>query len=158
MDKIDLNILSALQNDGRLTNVELADKIGLSPSPCLRRVKRLEQDGVITSYRATIARSQIGLTMTVFVDVTLDNHRDQASNEFEKAVIDMTNVVSCHLVSGSADYRLEVVVSHLMAYETFLKKLQSLPYVKDIHSNFAIRAVKTNAPLPLSESASNHRE
>ena len=149
MDKIDLEILAKLQADGRLTNVDLAEQVNLSPSPCLRRVKRLEEMGVITHYRATLARTEVGFTMTIFVDVTLDNHRDHASQEFEDAVLLMENVISCFLISGAADYRLEVVVKDLKDYEQQLKQLQTLPFVKDIQSNFAIRAIKTNAPLPL---------
>ncbi|WP_372737800.1 Lrp/AsnC family transcriptional regulator [Neptunomonas sp.] len=149
MDKMDLKIAALLQHDGRLTNVELADKIGLSPSPCLRRVKKLEDEGVITGYYAALDRQQIGLGMTIFVDVSLDNHRDEASVQFEQAILEMNNVISCFVVSGASDYRLEVVVSDLLSYEAWLKTLQRLSVVKDIQSNFAIRAVKTRAPLPI---------
>ncbi|SFG31615.1 Lrp/AsnC family transcriptional regulator [Neptunomonas qingdaonensis] len=149
MDKMDLKIAALLQHDGRLTNVELADKIGLSPSPCLRRVKKLEDESVITGYYAALDRQQIGLGMTIFVDVSLDNHRDEASVQFEQAILEMNNVISCFVVSGASDYRLEVVVSDLLSYEAWLKTLQRLSVVKDIQSNFAIRAVKTRAPLPI---------
>lgn len=149
IDKVDLLILAKLQENGRLSNVELSEHVHLSPSPCLRRVKRLEDSGIIRHYRASVARTEVGFGMTVFVDVTLDNHRDQASLEFEQAIIAMPNVLSCFVISGMADYRLEVVVQDLQGYETTLKQLQTLPFVKDIHSNFAIRAVKTDAPLPL---------
>jgi Lrp/AsnC family leucine-responsive transcriptional regulator len=149
MDKVDYKIASLLQQDGRLSNVELSDKIDLSPSPCLRRVKKLEEEGVITGYYAALDRQLIGLGMTIFVDVSLDNHRDEASLQFESAILAMDNVISCFVVSGASDYRLEVVVSDLLTYEAWLKTLQRLPIVKDIQSNFAIRAVKTTAPLPL---------
>lgn len=149
MDAIDFNIIQALQEDGRLSNVELAERINLSPSPCLRRVKRLEQDGVITSYRANLNREKAGLPMTIFVDVTLDNNKDHASTEFEMAVLEKAYVISCFLVSGVADYRLEIVTKDLKGYEEALKQTQSLPHVKSINSNFAIRAVKTAASLPL---------
>lgn len=149
MDKTDFKIAALLQYDGRLTNVELADKIGLSPSPCLRRVKKLEDEGVITGYYAALDRQQIGLGMTIFVDVSLDNHRDEASVQFEQAVLAMQNVISCFVVSGASDYRLEVVVADLLNYERWLKTLQRLSVVKDIQSNFAIRAVKTSTPLPI---------
>jgi Lrp/AsnC family leucine-responsive transcriptional regulator len=149
MDKVDYKIASLLQQDGRLSNVELSDKIDLSPSPCLRRVKKLEEEGVITGYYAALDRQLIGLGMTIFVDVSLDNHRDEASLQFESAILEMDNVISCFVVSGASDYRLEVVVSDLLTYEAWLKTLQRLPIVKDIQSNFAIRAVKTTAPLPL---------
>ncbi|WP_240009614.1 Lrp/AsnC family transcriptional regulator [Marinomonas algicola] len=149
IDKTDLNILGILQKEGRLTNVELAEKINLSPSPCLRRVKKLEEQGVITRYKASVARTEVGFTMTIFVDVTLENHRDQASTAFEEAILNMPNVISCFVISGMADYHLEVVVRDLQHYEIILKKIQTLPFVKDIHSNFAIRTIKTDAPLPL---------
>ncbi|BBB29940.1 Lrp/AsnC family transcriptional regulator [Neptunomonas japonica] len=149
MDKSDYKIASLLQQDGRLSNVELSDKIDLSPSPCLRRVKKLEEEGVITGYYAALDRQLVGLGMTIFVDVSLDNHRDEASLQFEDAILSMENVISCFVVSGASDYRLEVVVSDLLTYEAWLKTLQRLPIVKDIQSNFAIRAVKTTAPLPL---------
>ncbi|MGY8870795.1 MAG: Lrp/AsnC family transcriptional regulator [Pseudomonadales bacterium] len=149
MDKVDYKIASLLQQDGRLSNVELSDKIDLSPSPCLRRVKKLEEEGVITGYYAALDRQLIGLGMTIFVDVSLDNHRDEASLQFESAILAMDKVISCFVVSGASDYRLEVVVSDLLTYEAWLKTLQRLPIVKDIQSNFAIRAVKTTAPLPL---------
>jgi Lrp/AsnC family leucine-responsive transcriptional regulator len=149
MDAIDFNIIQALQEDGRLSNVELAERINLSPSPCLRRVKRLEQDGIITSYRANLNREKAGLPMTIFVDVTLDNNKDHASTEFENAVLEKAYVISCFLVSGVADYRLEIVTKDLKGYEEALKQTQSLPHVKSINSNFAIRAVKTAASLPL---------
>ncbi|WP_028468968.1 Lrp/AsnC family transcriptional regulator [Neptunomonas japonica] len=149
MNKVDYKIASLLQQDGRLSNVELSDKIDLSPSPCLRRVKKLEEEGVITGYYAALDRQLVGLGMTIFVDVSLDNHRDEASLQFESAILAMHNVISCFVVSGASDYRLEVVVSDLLTYEAWLKTLQRLPIVKDIQSNFAIRAVKTTAPLPL---------
>lgn len=149
MDKMDLKIAALLQHNGRLSNVELADKIGLSASPCLRRVKKLEDKGVITGYYAALDRQQINLGMTIFVDVSLDNHRDEASQQFEQAILEMDSVISCFVVSGASDYRLEVVVSDLLSYETWLKTLQRLSVVKDIQSNFAIRPVKTRAPLPI---------
>jgi Lrp/AsnC family leucine-responsive transcriptional regulator len=149
MDKVDYKIASLLQQDGRLSNVELSDKIDLSPSPCLRRVKKLEEEGVITGYYAALDRQLVDLGMTIFVDVSLDNHRDEASLQFESAILAMDNVISCFVVSGASDYRLEVVVSDLLTYEAWLKTLQRLPIVKDIQSNFAIRAVKTSAPLPI---------
>lgn len=150
MDNTDILILQALQEDGRLTNVELAEKVNLSASPCLRRVKRLEQTGAISHYSANLEREKVGLTMTVFVDVTLDKHTSQIINDFEHAIIAMPNVLACFMVSGSADYRLEIIAQDLKHYEKVLKQVQSLPNIKGINSNFAIRAVKTTAALPLS--------
>lgn len=149
MDQIDFNILKALQANGRLTNVELAEKVNLSPSPCLRRVKRLENDNVLTSYSAHIDRAKVGLSMTVFVDISLDTNKHPSSDRFEQAIIALDNVVSAHLVSGLADYRIEVVVPNLKTYEEVLKLIQNLPMVNSINSNFAIRSFKTSGSLPL---------
>ncbi|MFC3123184.1 Lrp/AsnC family transcriptional regulator [Agaribacter flavus] len=149
MDTLDIKILKELQRDGRLSNVELSEAINLSPSPCLRRVKKLEASSVITGYSVTLDRDSVGLGMTVFVDVSLDNHQELATSAFEANVVLFDNVISCHEVSGASDYRLEVVVANLKGYESVLKQIQQLPHVKDIQSNFAIRTVKSGAPLPL---------
>ena len=110
LDAIDCRIVSALQSDGRLTNIDLADRIGLSPSPCLRRVKRLEREGYIEAYRAVLQRDRVGLGFSVFVGVKIDGHANERALGFEKAVVAMPEVVACHLVSGESDYFLEVVV------------------------------------------------
>lgn len=151
LDALDHKILDALQDDGRLTNVELADRIGLSASPCLRRVKRLEADGVIGGYRAILDRRRVGLSLTVFVGLKVDRHADEAATTGMWAAIDaMPEVVSCHIVSGESDYLLEVVVPDLEYYEGFLLgTLLKLPLVRDVRSSFAIRRVKQAGPLPL---------
>jgi Lrp/AsnC family leucine-responsive transcriptional regulator len=150
LDAIDRHILETLQADGRLSVVELADRVGLSPSPCLRRLKRLEADGHIAGYRALLSREQVGLGLTVFVGVKVDGHRDANAMALQQAIKAMPEVVSAHLVSGEADFLLEVVVPDLRRYEEFLVgTLLKLPMVKDIRSNFAIRRVKADAPLPL---------
>jgi Lrp/AsnC family leucine-responsive transcriptional regulator len=150
LDAIDRRILSELQGDGRLTNVELADRVGLSPSPCIRRLKRLEQDGVIAGYRATLDRTKLGLGLTIYVGVKVERHHDEEASAFETAVCALKEVISCHLVSGEADFLLQIVVTDLAAYERLLLgALLKLPGVKDIRSNFAIRTVKSAAPLPL---------
>ena len=152
MDNTDIQILTLLQDNGRLSNVELAEQIHLSASPCLRRVKQLETLGVIKIYKASLERTKVGLSMTVFIEVRLNNHTGDASDAFEQSVASLPNVISAYLVSGYADYRLEIVSRDLVDYEGILKTIQSLPYVKDIHSNFAIRAIKSDAPLPLKKS------
>jgi Lrp/AsnC family leucine-responsive transcriptional regulator len=158
-DAIDARILAALQEDGRLSNVELAERVGLSPSPCLRRVKLLEEAGVIAGYRATLARAKVGLGLTVFVGIKVDGHRDVNANALQEAMRRLPEVVACHLVSGEADFLLEVVVPDLAQYETFLVgTLLKMPMIKDIRSNFAIRTVKANAPLPLGHLAPREKE
>ena len=110
LDALDNKILTALQEDGRLSNVELADRVGLSPSPCLRRVKRLEEEGYIAGYKAKVDRQRLGLGMTIFVGVKFDTHRDVNARDFQEAVQTFPEVVACHMVSGETDFLLEVVV------------------------------------------------
>ncbi|MBV5263066.1 Lrp/AsnC family transcriptional regulator [Pinisolibacter aquiterrae] len=150
LDAIDRRILAALQRDGRLTNADLADAVGLSPSPCLRRVRLLEKAGVIAGYHAALDRKAIGLGLTIFVGIKVERHHDEEARAFREAVAALDEVVSCHLVSGEADFLLQVVVADLAAYERFLiGTLLKLPGVSDIRSNFAIQTVKDGAPLPL---------
>ncbi len=150
LDAIDRRIVAELQIDARLTNVELAERIGLSPSPCLRRVKRLEATGVIAGYRAVLKRQQVGLGFSVFVAVKLSGHANESALAFEKAVTAIDEVIGFHLVSGEADYLLEVVVPDLQRYQRFLVgKLLALPIVREVHSNIAIQTLKAGAPLPL---------
>ncbi|QUN70771.1 MULTISPECIES: Lrp/AsnC family transcriptional regulator [Pseudomonas] len=150
LDRLDQRILGELQADARLTNVQLAERIGLSPSPCLRRVRMLEQEGVIKSYHAYLDRNNVGLGLTVFVGVKVERHQAENSTAFRNAVISLPEVVSCHLVSGESDFLLQVVLPDLKAYEEFLLgTLLSLPGVSDIRSNFAIATVKAETVLPL---------
>jgi Lrp/AsnC family leucine-responsive transcriptional regulator len=150
LDAFDRKIIAALQADGRLANVDLAERIGLSPSPCLRRVKRLEREGYIDSYRATLDRAQVGLGFTVFVGVRIEGHGNDRAGGFEDAVLDMGEVIACHMVSGTVDYLLEVVVPDLAHYQKFLiGKLLALPMVREVQSSIAINTLKAGAPLPL---------
>ncbi|MED5606813.1 MULTISPECIES: Lrp/AsnC family transcriptional regulator [Pseudomonas] len=150
LDAYDHRILAALQRDGRLSNVQLAEAIGLSPSPCLRRVRLLEEAGVIRRYGADLDRDQLGLGLTVFVGIKVERHHEEQAEAFRQAVIDLPEVISVHLVSGESDFLLQVVVPDLRAYERFLTgTLLKLPGVSDIRSNFAISTLKESAPLPL---------
>ena len=150
LDAIDRRIVAELQADARLSNVELADKVGLSPSPCLRRVRRLEREGYIEAYRAALRRDRVGLGFSVFVGVKIDGHANERALVFEEAINTMPEVIACHLVSGEADYFLEVVVPDLEHYQRFLVgKLLSMPIVREVRSNIAIQTVKAGAPLPL---------
>lgn len=150
LDTLDRKILDALQADGRLSNVALAERIGLSPSPCLRRLKNMEKQGVIEGYRAVLNRTKLGLGLTVFVGIKLEHHQDTGSTAFTGTIARLAEVISCHIVSGEHDYLLQVVVPDLESYEKFLiDTLLKLPGVKDVRSNFAIRTVKPPAPLPL---------
>jgi Lrp/AsnC family leucine-responsive transcriptional regulator len=159
LDAIDRRILSALQRDARLTNVELAEEVGLSPSPCLRRVRMLEEAGVIAGYHAELGRPEIGLGLTVFVGIKVERHHDKEATAFREAVSQLPEVVSCHLVSGETDFLVQVVVPDLAAYQSLLlDKLLKLPFVKDIKSNFAIQTVKARAALPLRHLPNGARE
>lgn len=148
LDAYDRKILAALQRDGRLSNVQLAEEIGLSPSPCLRRVRMLEEAGVIRGYQATLDRDEVGLT--VFVGVKVERHNDAEAEAFRQAVLQLPEVISAFLVSGESDFLLQVVVPDLRGYDRFLTgHLLKIPGVSDIRSNFAIHTVKTPGPLPL---------
>ncbi len=150
LDAIDCRIIAALQADGRLSNVELAERVGLSPSPCLRRVRRLERDGYIEAYRAMLQRNRVGLGFTVFVGVKIEGHADDRADALQEAIVAMPEIVACHMVSGEADYLLEVVVPDLEHYQRFLLgKLLNLPIIKEVRSNIAIQTLKAAAPLPL---------
>jgi Lrp/AsnC family leucine-responsive transcriptional regulator len=128
----------------------LAERVGLSPSPCLRRLKRLEREGYIEAYRAILQRSRIGLGLTVFVGVKIEGHANERALTFEETVLAMPEIVACHMLSGDTDYLLEVVVPDLEHYQRFLVgKLLELPIVKDVRSNIAIQTLKAAAPLPL---------
>ena len=150
IDAVDRRILEVLQVDGRLSNVNLADEVNLSPSPCLRRLKALEAHQVITGYYAELNRPAVGLSLTVFVEVKVSRHSRETSDRIEQALSGLREVVSCHLVSGAADFLLQVAVTDLAAYERFLlDRLLTLPSVMDVRSNFAIRTIKARSPLPL---------
>jgi Lrp/AsnC family leucine-responsive transcriptional regulator len=151
LDATDRHILTALQLDGRMPNVALADAVNLSPSPCLRRVKRLEETGLIDGYRAVLNRRRVGLGLTLFVELKVTGHSDELERKLEEAFHEMDEVVAAHIVSGpSADFLLEVVVPDLEAYERLLlARLLTLPSVSDVNSNFAIRTIKSNGVLPL---------
>lgn len=150
LDPIDHRILRELQENGRLTNVELSERVGLSPSPCLRRVKALEEAGLIHGYHAVLNREELGLRLTIFVSVKVAHREEEIRPTFWEAVQTLPEIITCHLVSGDADFLLQVVVPDLAAYERFLLgTLLKLPGVRDVRSNFAIKAIKPHTLLPL---------
>ena len=151
LDAIDLRIIAALQEDGRLSNVELSERVGLSPSPCLRRVRRLEDAGLIRGYVALIDPEAVDLPVTAFVRVRLDRQTDSMLAEFESAVAAFPEVMECYLMSGEADYQMRVVVSSLAAFESFLReKLTRITSLAQITSSFALRPVVYKTSLPVS--------
>ena len=150
IDSVDRRILAELQSDGRMTNQELSEKVGLSPSPCLRRLRQLEGDGVITRYVALVDPDQLGLGVTAFVRVRLDQQDDRHLNRFESAVADFPEVMECYLMTGDADYQLRVLVEDLKAFEDFMRqKLTRIEGVSQLTTSFALRPVvyKTNLPV-----------
>ena len=152
LDRIDVRILDALQQDGRLSNQELAERVGLSPSPCLRRVKRLEREGVIQRYTAVVDQSKVGIPVSVFVSVKLERQREDDMERFEQAIANYREVVECYLMTGSRDYLLRVVTGDLTAYERFLKDtITRIEGVASIESSFALNQVKFANALPISE-------
>jgi len=149
LDSIDRRIVRELQADGRITNQALAEKVGLSPSPCLRRLRRLEQDGVIRGYTALIDQDSYGLPINVFASVKLVSQTEEALAEFDGAIRRWDEVVDCFLMTGTRDYLLRVAVPSLEAYERFLRtRLTRLGCVGSIESSFALGIVKQAAVLP----------
>ncbi len=148
-DMLDRKILGRLQEDGRITNQELADQVGLSPSPCLRRVRQLEAAGVISRYVALVDPEAVGLAVTAFVRVRLDQQDDRHLAEFETAVAGFPEVMECYLMTGEADYQLRVLVSSLGAFEDFLRhRLTRVKGVANVTTSFALRPVIYKTALP----------
>lgn len=150
LDRTDLKILSLLQQDGRLSNVELAERVALSPTPCLRRVKRLEEAGVIAFYRAELDRRQLGLGVTAFVCINIADHGPKATELFLSSVESIDEIVTCHVLSGQFDFLLEVVTPTLDHYASvMLDRLGGLPGVSALQTSFALRTIKAARRLPL---------
>jgi len=153
LDELDIRILATLQSDARLTNLELAERVGLSASPCLRRVRRLEEDGFIEGYSARLNREKIGLDVVAFVRVNIERHNNTDTNAFMKTVSKLPEVIACYITSGESDFLLHVVVKDLAAYRSFaVEKLTRVPGVRDVRSSFVIGTVKEGTLLPLPSS------
>lgn len=150
LDETDRKILSHLQENGRISLADLADKVGLSASPCLRRVRLLEKAGVIARYVAVLDQQAVGLPVSVFVSIKLDRQKQDALDRFAKTIARWPEVLECYLMTGPRDYWLRVVVPDLAAYERFLKaKLTRLDGIASIESSFALEQVKYSNVLPL---------
>ncbi|WP_238364537.1 Lrp/AsnC family transcriptional regulator [Mesobacterium pallidum] len=149
LDKTDMRILKELQANGRLTNVELSNRIGLSPSPCLARVRQLERDGVLRGYVALADPEALGLSLNVFVQVTLERQVETSLAKFEAKMRVFPEVMECYLMTGDSDYLVRLVVPDLAALERFiLKELTTIPGVSNIRSSFALKQVKYKTELP----------
>ena len=150
IDETDRKLLALLQKDGRLTNAELADATGLSQSACHRRVKQLEERGVITGYSAIVDRMKVGISMVAYVFIKLEAHTEELLDEFEARIKRIDEVVACYAISGGGDYILKVAADDMDAYaEVALKKISRLPGVKDSSSNFVLSTMKLAPGWPL---------
>lgn len=150
LDRYDVLILRELQQDARLSNTELAARIGLSAAPTWRRVKWLEDQGYITGYRAEIDRRKIGLGVLAFVRVDADRNTGTATRALEDAIRRLPEVIACHYISGAGTFELQVMVTDLDAFSRFsIETLLNLPNVKDVHTSFSLGEVKAGAALPL---------
>ena len=151
LDRYDRQILQLLQLDGRISNQELADKIGLSPSPCLRRVRALEESGLIRGYQVQLDAKKLGLSLMALIHISMDQHTPERFEHFEAQIRDIPEVLECLLITGqSADYQLKVVVKDMDAYqELLLNRITRIPGVSGVHSSFVLRRVVDGAALPL---------
>jgi len=151
LDRYDLQILNILQEDGRISNQELADRIGLSASPCLRRVKALEEAGLITGYHAVLDAKKMGLSLLALIHISMDLHTPERFNNFEKMIARIPEVLECLLITGQdADYQLKVVVKDMDAYQDLLlNRITRISGVTGVHSSFVLRQVINKRMLPV---------
>ena len=150
MDYIEYKLLNSLQKNARLTNLELAKQVGLSASPCLRRVKTLEETGVITGYSAIINQNKVNLSVNVFVQVSLERQSEERLQIFEEKIMEYEEVMEAYLMTGEADYLLRIVVKDLQAYEKFLKdNLTQIQGIASIRSYFSLKQVTRKYNLPI---------
>jgi Lrp/AsnC family leucine-responsive transcriptional regulator len=148
MDETDLKMLRILQDEGRLSNSELAERVSLSASPCWKRLKRLEAAGVIRGYQAILDRHILGLGIVAFVSILLDNHTEMTCRTFESGVLAMPEVIACHNITGQHDYLLQVLAEDMESYSAFvLNRLRTLPGVKEMHSSFSLLELKSSSKM-----------
>lgn len=151
LDRYDQHILEVLQEDGRISNQELAERIALSPSPCLRRVKTLEDSGLIVSYRALLDEKKLGLTLMALIHISMDRHTPERFANFEKRIQEFPEVLECLLITGQdADYQLKVIVRDMEAYQDLLlNNITRIEGVSGVHSSFVMRRVVNKTALPV---------
>ncbi|GGD02288.1 Lrp/AsnC family transcriptional regulator [Aquisalinus flavus] len=150
LDQIDRKILHYLQENARITNADLAEKVGLSPTPCLRRLRRLETEGIIKGYRTEINREALGVGVTVVILVKLEKEDETSLRSFEAEISQRPEVMECYLVTGKFDYFMRVIIPTLTAYETFLSEtLLRMSNVASVESSFTLREVTKKAVVPL---------
>jgi Lrp/AsnC family transcriptional regulator, leucine-responsive regulatory protein len=151
MDRYDHQILAVLQQEGRISNQDLADRIGLSPSPCLRRVRTLEESGLITGYRAFLDAKKLGLTLMALIGISMDLHTPERFAQLEASISGIPEVLECLLITGQqSDYQLKVVVRDMDAYQDLLlNKITRIPGVTGVHTSFVLRRVVDRTALPV---------
>jgi DNA-binding Lrp family transcriptional regulator len=150
LDRVDRRILDALQADARISNQELAKKVGLSPAPCWRRLRRLEEEGFISGYATLLNGSAIGLPILAYALVTLDNHHADTVKQFDRLIQDRPEVLECHSMSGPNDYLLRIVAASMEAYEHFLStQVLQLAAVRSVNTSFVLRTKKSTTRLPV---------
>jgi DNA-binding Lrp family transcriptional regulator len=150
LDEIDLNILRILQQNGRITNVQLSSEIGLSPAPTLERVRKLESQGIIQSYHAMLNAQKMGLNVVVFIEVSLNLHRESPIEHFMEAIRNMPEVVECFHITGDADFLLKIYAADIDAYQKLIiEKIAKLPEVGKVLSKVVLSTVKRSMELPL---------
>jgi Lrp/AsnC family leucine-responsive transcriptional regulator len=159
LDRIDRRILERLQQDARVSNLDLADAVGLSPTPCARRVRRLEESGLIRGHVTLLDQQRLGLTLTAFISINMDRHTPDRFEAFEDAVRDYPEVIECSVVTGqNSDYLIQAVVPDMTYYERFLLgRLTRIPGVSGVHSSFVLRRVIQRTALPLEHTAPEHQ-
>ncbi len=151
LDNRDKKILSILQKTATISNAELAEKVGLSPSPCLRRVKRLEQEGFITAYRAEVNRKKLGYPVMAFVSLTLSRQTEEDLEFIETQLKELPEVINCYLMTGTSDYLLQVLAKSLDDYNAFIRQyITKLPSIQHIHTSFALKNISENTIIPSS--------
>ncbi|ARD11324.1 MULTISPECIES: Lrp/AsnC family transcriptional regulator [Pseudomonas] len=154
LSSIDMRILTALQQDGRITNQTLADQIGMSASPCWRRVKQLEEHRYVLGYRAVLDRRKIGLGVMVFIRVSIDSHSEAEARKFEQEVMQLENVVACYSIGGDADFLLQVVARDLDSFADFaMTVVRRLPGIKEMQSMFVLKEIKPFVSFPVKPAA-----
>ena len=153
LDRFDRRILQVLQEDGRISNQDLAERIGLSPSPCLRRVRALEEAGLIIGYRALVDPRALGLSLMALIHISMDQHTPERFSQLEAAIREIPEIIECLLITGqAADYQLKVVVQDMDAYQDLLlNRITGIKGVTGVHSSFVLRRVVDRTALPVGE-------
>lgn len=149
LDRKDIEIINALQKEGRLTNADLAEKVSMSPSPCWRRVQKLEEDKVIQGYHAKLDRRAIGLGVTAFIRVSIGSYTEVEASRFSEVILGFEHVIACYQVAGEIDFLLQVVAKDLDSYESTVVELRRIPGIHSMHTMFVLNEIKSPDILPI---------